>query len=461
MKLLKQIKSLNFVVYLSIFAVTQVAGLLLSLSICFILQDFIWGFVRIALINSFILGISLISCSLLSQNLIFKIKNVYIGFISFSVILGTSIISFVVLFYSEPTLFIYYYRGAISFLFVNFLFIVALYIISSGLIIYREIMAEKEKALGNERDQKNQMKMKLVSSLEAHNRALEKASLQQKSMIKKLENEITERKRAEELNRMQQEKLIQADKMASVGILVSGVAHEINNPNNYMLLNSNNLAGVWNELRPRLDEYAKEKGDFLVSGLPYSELKEEVGDLISGISEGSERINTIVQSLKDFARQDPGRMNEIIDVNAVIKSSVVILTNLIKKSSDHFTTEYSEKLPKVIGNRQQIEQVIINLLSNSCQALENRNKAIAIRTLFDEDNRNTIITVKDEGKGIKAEDMKQIMDPFFTTKRDSGGTGLGLSISYNIIKDHNGDITFESEPGKGTRATIVLPVSTS
>ena len=164
MKILKQIKSLNFIIYSSIFLVTQVTGLLLSLVVCFILQDFIWGFVRIALINSFILGLSLIGACYLSQRLMFRFKIVYIILISFSLILGTSIISFFIILYSEPALFIYYNRGAVSFLFINFLFIITLYIISSGLILYREIMVEKEKTIGNERYLKNQMEMKLLSS---------------------------------------------------------------------------------------------------------------------------------------------------------------------------------------------------------------------------------------------------------------------------------------------------------
>jgi len=301
------------------------------------------------------------------------------------------------------------------------------------------------------------MSVYLARNLATTNTQLEEISTQQKSTITQLKNEITERQRAERINRQQQEKLIQADKMASVGILVSGVAHEINNPNNYMMLNSNNLADVWNELKPVLEKYAQDQGDFTVAGLPYSDLKEEVGGLISGISEGSKRIRTIVDSLKDFARKDPGRMDEIVNVNSVIKSSTVILANLIKNSSDYFKTELSEELPKIKGNQQQIEQVIINLLSNSCQALENRSKAITIGTAFDEVNKSVTIKVADEGKGINTDDLKNIMDPFFTTKRDSGGTGLGLSISYNIIKDHNGKIDVESELGKGTVITITLP----
>lgn len=160
----KQTKSLNIILYLSIFVVTQVTGLLLSLTICFILQDFIWGFMRMALINSCVLGVALISCSFLTQKLAFRTKPLIVITIAVLVLLGTSILSFIFLLINERTLFIYYNRGALSFLFVNFLFIIALYMITSGLIVYREIMVKKEKAIVDERDMKNQMEMKLLSS---------------------------------------------------------------------------------------------------------------------------------------------------------------------------------------------------------------------------------------------------------------------------------------------------------
>lgn len=164
MKIINKIASLNVFFYASIFLVTQITGLLLSLVICFILQDFIWGFVRMALINSFILGLALIGSCYFSQKVVFKLSVIYIAAISFSLVLGIGIISFFIVLFLEPTLFIYYDRGAFSFLFVNFLFIIALQIISSGLIIYREIMVEKEKTIGSERFLKNQMEMKLLSS---------------------------------------------------------------------------------------------------------------------------------------------------------------------------------------------------------------------------------------------------------------------------------------------------------
>jgi two-component system, LytTR family, sensor kinase len=148
----------------SLFTVTQIAGLLLSLVICFILKDFTWGFVRMALINSFILGLSLIGSCSLTGRLMFKMKVAYIVAVSFALVLGVAIISFIIVLFSEPAVFIYYDRGAFAFLIINLLFIIALYAIGSGLIINREIMIDKEKTIGNERYLKNQMEMKLLSS---------------------------------------------------------------------------------------------------------------------------------------------------------------------------------------------------------------------------------------------------------------------------------------------------------
>jgi len=270
--------------------------------------------------------------------------------------------------------------------------------------------------------------------------------------------DITEHKRAEEQAKLQQQQLIQADKMATLGILVSGVAHEINNPNNYILLNAKILSKVWNDITPILKQYYEMNGDFALAGMPYTKAHERIGQLISGISEGSERIQKIVQSLKDFARQDRGELDQSVDINLVVKSSILIINNLIKKSTTHFSVEYGENLPKIKCNFQQLEQVIINLITNSCHALPNKEKGIIISTSYDMDSKNIIINIQDEGIGIPSESLKHILDPFFTTKRDYGGTGLGLSVSYNIIKDHGGELSFTSELGKGTTATIRLPV---
>jgi PAS domain S-box-containing protein len=269
--------------------------------------------------------------------------------------------------------------------------------------------------------------------------------------------DVTDRRKAEELAERQRRELIQADKLASLGILVSGVAHEVNNPNNFIILNSDNLRDIWNDILPVLDTYSADHRTFSLAGLRYSEVRDEVAQLITGISDGAKRIRTIVQSLKDFARQGPADMNRPISLNSVIEQSTVIVANLIKKSTDRFTVEYAPGLPEIRGDFQRIEQVMINLITNACQALTGRNQAVIVRTCFDSERHRIVAEVRDEGMGIPQENLKHIMDPFFTTKRDSGGTGLGLAISYGIVNDHRGQLTIESEAGKGTTVSVAFP----
>jgi polar amino acid transport system substrate-binding protein len=183
--------------------------------------------------------------------------------------------------------------------------------------------------------------------------------------------------------------------------------------------------------------------------------------LVSGISEGADRIQKIVQALKNFARKDTGDLNQTVDVNAVIRTSLVIMNSFIKQSTDFFSVEYGQNLFPVHGNAQQLEQVIINLITNACEALPGKEKKITVSTrLFTKTNK-IVIEVQDEGMGISSEDLQFIFDPFFTTKRASGGIGLGLSTSHTIVRNHGGEFLFQSKPGKGTTARVILPVKPS
>lgn len=269
--------------------------------------------------------------------------------------------------------------------------------------------------------------------------------------------DITEQKVAELTAQMQQKQLMQADKMATLGILVSGVAHEINNPNNFIMLNAKIIDKVWSDIGSILDDYYRNRGDFLIAGLKYSEARGKMPKLINGIIEGTDRIKAIVSNLKDFSKTDAGMVSNKMDVNIAIESAVMIVRNLIKKKTDHFHVKLYDSLPLIKANKQQIEQVIINLLTNACDALPDRGKAISIESGIDSDR--IFVRVSDEGIGVSEEYRKHIFDPFFTTKRDEGGTGLGLSISYNIVKDHGGDIEFESQQDRGTVVTIFLPAN--
>ncbi len=275
-----------------------------------------------------------------------------------------------------------------------------------------------------------------------------------------ISSDITERKRAEERIRLQQEQLLQADKMVSLGILVSGVAHEINNPNNSIALNTQFLKKAWESIYPILDEYYRENKSFQIGGIKYDKFQEKAPFLFSGILDSSKRIQNIVEELKSFSRKDSADLKSSVDINAVVNSASDLMGNIIKKSTHNFKVSYGKDLPQIMGNFQKLEQVIINLLQNACQALDSPNKGIFISTYYDRSRRQVVVSVKDEGVGIPQEDMKYIMEPFFTTRRHTGGTGLGLSVSSRIVTDHGGTLHFTSTPGKGTTVEVRFPLPT-
>ncbi|UCH95980.1 MAG: PAS domain S-box protein [Candidatus Aminicenantes bacterium] len=270
--------------------------------------------------------------------------------------------------------------------------------------------------------------------------------------------DITEKKKAEEKAKFQEQQLLQADKMIALGTLVSGVAHEINNPNNFVMMNTPLIQQLWLGILPILEKYHEENGDFTVEGFNYTELRHTVPELFKGIMEGARRIKNIVKELKNFSRQESEEIEQSVDINTVVKSAVTLTSPMIRKFTNRFNVHYGQHIPTFPGKFQRLEQVIINLIQNSCQALPDKEKGILIVTGFEKETNQVVIKVTDEGIGIPSNDLKHITNPFFTTRRDSGGTGLGLSISSSIVTSHGGTVNFESTPGKGTMAAITLPV---
>jgi polar amino acid transport system substrate-binding protein len=273
-----------------------------------------------------------------------------------------------------------------------------------------------------------------------------------------IKQDITDRVKAEEQARIQTEQLMQADKMVALGTLVSGVAHEINNPNNFIMLNTPILKKAWENITPILDQYYKDNGDFYVGNqIKYSKIKQSYPHVLEGIIDGTQRIKKIVEELKNFARKESSELDQTVDINKVVNAAIKLISNIISSATKNFTVNFGSDLPPVRGNFQKLEQVVINLVENSCQALENNSKAIKVNTLFEKSKNSVIIEVVDEGIGMDPKVIKEITDPFFTTKRELGGTGLGLSVSSKIVSAHSGKLDFLSEPNKGTTAKIILP----
>ncbi len=269
--------------------------------------------------------------------------------------------------------------------------------------------------------------------------------------------DISKRKEAEKKEKLNRERLIQVERMASLGRLLTGVSHELNNQVASIKMNADIFDRVWRDIVPVLDKYYKDKKDFFLAGLPYQDTKKRLEELILGSMEGSQRIEKIILNLRDFSRLDKYLIDEFIDINKVIESSVDLIKDIIRKSTQNFSVKLAKNLPPIVGNSKKLEKVFINLIQNACKALPDNNKMISIMSDYNKENKHVIITVKDRGVGIDEKDLKYVTDPFFTTRRDQGETGLGLSISMQIIQDHNGSMKFQSERGKGTTVIVSLP----
>ncbi|MHC1696918.1 MAG: PAS domain S-box protein [Geobacteraceae bacterium] len=266
-----------------------------------------------------------------------------------------------------------------------------------------------------------------------------------------------ERKAAEDEKRRMQEKLLHADKMAAIGTLASGIAHEINNPNNFILSNAQFLSVVWPDINRILTHYAEENGEVFLYKMRYSDASSKIPKIIDGIAEGAHRIKGIVTSLKDFSRYEKTYLEKEVDVNRVIEAALTMLQSKIKKHTDFFECRLGEDIPLVKGNFRQLEQVIVNLTLNALESLPAKDRGVMIATSYSEYTGQVIIKVCDDGEGISDEMKKSIFDPFFTTKHDTGGTGLGLSICFTIIKKHHGTIECDSKLGEGTTFLMMIP----
>jgi len=269
--------------------------------------------------------------------------------------------------------------------------------------------------------------------------------------------DITTRIRIEEDAKLQQAQLIHANRMTSLGKIVSGVAHEVNNPNNLVMFNAPMILSAWKDAAPVLDAFFRENGDFSLGGLPYSEMKEVVPKMTAGISDASARIKSIVENLKNFVRQDNPRSRTAVQVNDVVRMAITILNHEILRATHRFEVTYGENLPPVMGSAQQLEQVVINLLNNAFQALPSNRHGIRVTTSRGRGMEEVELCVEDEGVGMSPEVLERIKEPFFSTRLDSGGLGLGVSICRSIVQEHRGTLIFESEVGKGTRAVVRLP----
>ncbi|KNH25641.1 ATPase [Pseudomonas syringae] len=290
---------------------------------------------------------------------------------------------------------------------------------------------------------------------------VDQRTAQFKQASEALQREIDERKQLES-------QLVQSEKLASLGQLAAGVAHEINNPIGFISSNLGTLDGYFKQLQDMLDAYREAENAIgsnevieqlgqVRERVELDFLREDIPLLIKESKEGIGRVGQIVKDLKEFSRVDSNQEWQWTNLQQGIESTLNIVANELKYKAD--VVKEFQKLPDIECLPSQINQVIMNLIVNASQAIGPERGTITLRTGLE--GETVSIEIVDTGIGIEPDNLQKIFDPFYTTKPVGQGTGLGLSLSYGIVKKHRGDISVRSEVGVGSTFRVELPVRQS
>jgi signal transduction histidine kinase len=239
------------------------------------------------------------------------------------------------------------------------------------------------------------------------------------------------------------------------------VAHEVNNPNQLVLMNTQMLADTWDDAVPILDAYAQAAGDFQLGGLPYAEMRHTLPLLIEDLHAGAQHIAQIIHDLRDFARPGTRRCQEPVCLNDAVQRGVRLLRHLIHRTTTHFQLDLATSLPSVWGDAQHLVHVVVNLVVNALEALPDAGCGVRVATRYVPAEHSLVLEVTDQGVGIAPQHLAHVCDPFFTTKAARGGTGLGLAITATLVHAHGGRLTLQSMPGQGTCVCVTLPSTDS
>ena len=264
-------------------------------------------------------------------------------------------------------------------------------------------------------------------------------------------SDITERKIFES-------HLVQSEKMSSLGILVSSIAHEINNPNSFISFNIPILREYIESLVPIIDKYADENADFEICNMQYTDFRKDLTTILDNVEHGSIRINDFISYLKDFTQLQDSVKEEWIDLNKVIDKAISIVRAQLTQRVKQFNKNIPDNLPQIWSDSKALEQILINLLVNASEASEDKDLTVELNVQVNSDwLSHTVLEVKDNGCGMNQETTKKIFEPFYTTKSRAKGTGLGLYVCRGLVESLNGKLEVDSLPCKGTTFRVVLP----
>ncbi len=272
-----------------------------------------------------------------------------------------------------------------------------------------------------------------------------------------LENAEAGQREAESALREAQQQLLQAQKMETLGTLVAGVAHEINNPVNLILYNLPLLQKIWQDLLPVLLQRKAAEPERKFGGFAYDFLAENLAQLMADMDMAAHRIVKTVSDLKNYSRQSNVVEKAPLQVNSAVKNAMRLAQTTLRKSNVRVKLDLAEDLPEIAGNLQSIEQIILNITINAVHAIDHDQGQISVCTGLRLKDGMVYIRIADNGRGVSSAIIDKIFLPFVTDKQTQGGTGLGLSVTYSLVKAHDGEIVFDSDPGCGTSFTVYLP----
>ncbi|MEI6209509.1 MAG: ATP-binding protein [Desulfuromonadales bacterium] len=283
-------------------------------------------------------------------------------------------------------------------------------------------------------------------------REIENRSLQEE-LVNAMRQEVQEERR------MMMAKLIQTNRMTSLGLLISSIAHNINTPNGAIRLAAQYLAASWKDALPILEQVTKEEGDFTLGGLPFGVARGEIKGASESILGNAERVERVIRDLRSYNLGERKELSPGVSVNRVVEEALTIIRAHGRQGEISITPVLSSQLPHITGNQYQLEQVVVNLLLNAMQSMPENKGAVTIRTAYSAEENEVRIIVTDQGEGVPPEVRKHLFEAFFTTRIDKGGSGLGLYISNFIVSEHKGRLSVDAGQDTGTVATVYLPTT--
>ncbi len=267
----------------------------------------------------------------------------------------------------------------------------------------------------------------------------------------------SQQRHVEEALKESQQQLHHAQKMETLGTLVAGVAHEINNPINLIMYNLPLIQKIWSDLLPVLMEKKERVPHQKFGGFTYEFLEDNLTQLVADMDMAANRVAKIVSDLKNFSKQSNVAEKSTMQVNAAVKNAIRLAQTTLRKSGVRIQPDLDENLPLIKGNLQSIEQIILNIIINAIQAIDHMDGIIRITTGFQRKDARICLQITDNGSGISDAIADKLFLPFVTDKKAEGGTGLGLSVTYGLVQAHGGDISFETREGNGTTFTVLFP----